>query len=404
MTSHATARRPVEARFGPGVTAGGLAAAAALAASLTLALAPTFGGEAGIPHVGTGAFDGPGLLLLVLAAAPLVAWKRSPLGVLALTVAASTLLTALDYPLGLPVGPAVALYFLAVSRDQASPWSPSMTAAVLGLLGAYLLARVLAAGSLPEIELTHTGLAWAVAWFAGERARLRQEKLAALRERAARAERDAERERLLAVAEERSRIARDLHDSAGHAVNVIAVCAGAARLRHDQEPHRSADALQAIEDLARQTAEEIDHIVGALREPTSSGCNTRTSTGLASLGDVITQHTSSGLQVSLDTQGPSRPLDSPADQAAYRILQEALTNAARHGAGTARIELRFGDTNLDIDVTNPIAARNEIRHRGGHGLVGMRERATLLGGELTTERADGVFRVHASIPYVGPNR
>src|SRR5206468_446811 len=123
----------------------------------------------------------------------------------------------------------------------------------------------LARGGFPAPQLLHSGLAWTVAWFAGERARLRHLHMADLHERASRSEREAERERLLAVAEERARIARDLHDSAGHAISVIAVRAGAARLRHGQEPDRSLLALEAIENLARQTATDIDHIVGTLR-------------------------------------------------------------------------------------------------------------------------------------------
>ncbi|MFC7106656.1 sensor histidine kinase [Nonomuraea rubra] len=123
----------------------------------------------------------------------------------------------------------------------------------------------MAASDVPGIALSLTPITWAVAWFAGERTRLRREQIAELQERAMRAEREAEQERLLAAAEERTRIARDLHDSAGHAISVIAVRAGAARLRHHQDPDRSLRALEAIEELARQTAGEIDQIVGTLR-------------------------------------------------------------------------------------------------------------------------------------------
>jgi signal transduction histidine kinase len=264
---------------------------------------------------------------------------------------------------------------------------------------AYLGAAAAAQGTFPASELLHTGLAWAVAWFAGERTRLRREQLAELNDRALRAEREAERERLLAAAEERARIARDLHDSAGHAISVIAVRAGAARLRHHQDPDRSLPALAAIEELARQTAEEIDQLVGTLREGGPANGAVEAPPGLASLDTLLAHHQAAGLEVTFATAGPPRPLAAAADQAAYRILQEALTNAARHGAGSARIELAFGEMAVELSVTNPMPAGGAPRSGGGHGLVGMRERATLLGGSLDADRANGAFRVRARIPY-----
>jgi signal transduction histidine kinase len=180
-----------------------------------------------------------------------------------------------------------------------------------------------------------------------------------------RAEREAERERLLAVAEERARIARDLHDSAGHAINVIAVRAGAARLRHHQEPDRSLLALEAIEEVARQTVEEIDQIVGTLREGGSADTVVEAPPRLASLDTLIAHHQAAGLEVTFHTQGAPRPLASAADRAAYRILQEALTNAARHGAGSVRIELAFGAGAVELTVTNPVLPDKELRSRGG---------------------------------------
>src|SRR5262249_53333000 len=142
----------------------------------------------------------------------------------------------------------------------------------------------------PGSELLHSGLAWAGAWFAGERTRLRREQIEDLKAHALRAEREAERERLLAAAEERARIARDLHDSAGHAISLIAVPAGAARLRHRQEPDRSLAALEAIEEVARQTAAEIDAMVGSLRESGSDNDVAVLPVGLASLDRLIARH------------------------------------------------------------------------------------------------------------------
>jgi signal transduction histidine kinase len=239
--------------------------------------------------------------------------------------------------------------------------------------------------------------------------------MAELHERALRAEGEAERERRLAAAEERARIARDLHDSAGHAINVIAVRAGAARLRHPRDPDRSLQALEAIEELARQTAADIDHIVGTLRDAASAdgaGCGhedveaVEAPSGLASLDTLVARHTAAGLDVAVEASGAPRALSDPADQAAYRILQEALTNAARHGTGRTLVGLAYGEQAVELTVTNPMDGVSPTsaatRPGGGHGLVGMRERATLLGGDLDARRVNGSFRVSAHIPYAGP--
>jgi len=384
-----------------GATSGAVAiAAAALGGSLALA-SLSRSADGVVSHSGAGALDVLGVLLVALSAAPVAGWRRAPLGVFVLTASASVALAGLGYSIGFPLGPTAALYLLVASRDERSFWTWGTTAAVVGLLFAYLGATAAADSAFPGAELLHTGLAWAVAWFAGERTRLRRAQFAGLEERAVRAERDAERERLLAVAEERARIARDLHDSAGHAINVIAVRAGAARLRHHQDPDRSLAALEAIEDLARQSAAEIDHFVGALREGDAQGGAVEAPSGLASLDSLVAQHAATGLHVTLDTAGTARPLGVGADQAAFRILQEALTNAARHGTGNARVELGFGDDAFEVIVTNPLPPGASVGTDGGHGLVGMRERATLLGGVLAAEQSAGAFRVRALLPYGG---
>jgi signal transduction histidine kinase len=362
-------------------------------------------GGIGPSRPGPGELDLLGVALAAGSTVPLVAWRRFPLGVFVVTAAAGVLLVGLGYRIDLLLGPTVALYLLAASRDQQRPWTRPTTGIAVGLLLAYLGAAAAAQGTFPTSELLHTGLAWAVAWFAGERTRLRREQrreqLAELRDRALRAEREAERERLLAVAEERARIARDLHDSAGHAISVIAVRAGAARLRHQQDPGRSLVALEAIEELARQTAAEIDQLVGTLRDGGSTNGVVEAPPSLASLETLVAHHQATGLEVTLDTTGAPRPLGSATDQAAYRILQEALTNAARHGAGSTRIELAFGEVAVELTVTNPLPAHRSPRSGGGHGLIGMRERATLLGGNFDAERTNGAFRVRARIPYEG---
>jgi signal transduction histidine kinase len=348
---------------------------------------------------GSETLDAAGVVLAVCASVPLLAWRRSPLGAFAVAATAYVLLGGLGYAVGVPFGPTVALYLLAANRTDAHPWTPRTTAAVIVLLGAYLTATGLAQGRFPGSELFHTALAWGAAWFAGERTRLQRAHIAELRDRALRAEREAERERRLAVAEERARIARDLHDSAGHAINVIAVRAGAGRLGHHNHPDRSLEALAAIEEVARQTVDDIDHIVGTLRDATLPNGPTEAPPGLASVDTLVSHHLSTGLAVTVRTSGAPRALTGTVDQATYRILQEALTNASRHGAGTATIDLAFGHDALDLTVVNPVPRNGAAPSGGGHGLIGMSERATMAGGSLDAGRVNGAFRVRAHLPY-----
>jgi signal transduction histidine kinase len=357
------------------------------------------GGLTDSPYA-TGELDWTSGLLAACSTVPLLAWRWAPGVIFVLTASATVLLAGLGYPLTVPLGSAVALFLLAASRDEEQPWTRQSSGMVVALFGAYLVAAGLGGGGFPGSELFHAGLAWAVAWFAGERTRLRRREVDELRERALRAEREGERERRLAAAEERTRIARDLHDAAGHAINVIAVRAGTARLRRD--PERSQAALEAIEELARKTVAEIDQIVGSMRERGSGNGAVDAPPGLASLDSLVARHIAAGLDVSVASRGEPRPLESALDQAAYRILQEALTNAARHGSGAAWIELAFGETALELTIRNPATGGGATRSNGGHGVVGMRERATLLGGSLEVERAHSSFSVRVRLPYRGP--
>ena len=372
-------------------------AAAALVGSVALL---SHGGIAPV-RPRPGELDLAGVVLAACSTVPILAWRRFPLGVFGVTASASVVLAALGYRIDLLLGPTAALYLLAASRTRESPWTARSTAVVVGLFVGYLSATAVAQGDFPGLELLHTGLAWGLAWFAGERTRLRHDQIAELRQRALRAEREAERERLLAAAEERARIARDLHDSAGHAISVIAVRAGAARLRHHEDPDRSLGALEAIEELARQTVGEIDQIVGTLRAGDPVNGLVEAPATLASLETLIARHAEAGPDVTLETTGAPRSLGVAAEQAAYRILQEGLTNATRHGAGKVRIELAFEDAGVELTMTNPVRPHGVSRSGGGNGLNGMRERAIRLGGSLETERSNGAFRLRARIPYGG---
>jgi signal transduction histidine kinase len=328
-------------------------------------------------------------------------WRRAPLTVFVLTTVASGAFMARGYPGGPPIGPTIALYLLAASRDAEHPWTRRITEIVVAVFCLHILAFGLGHDQVPEIQIAFGVLVWGLAWFAGERTRLRRQQLVELEQRALRAERDAVRDRRLAVAEERARIARDLHDSAAHAINVIAVQAGAARLWQEQDPGRSRSALETIEDVAHRTVAEIDQIVHSLRDEESKSGVVEPSPGLAALHSLIAQHSAAGLPVTVATTGEPRPLSGAVDRAVYRILQEALTNSARHGAGEVSVEVSFGARELELTVSNPVGRDAPLRVglSGGHGLVGMSERAALLGGEVEAARRNGSFLVRARLPY-----
>jgi signal transduction histidine kinase len=343
---------------------------------------------------GTG---GPGALDVAAVAGsslPLVAWRMAPLGVFVLTALASSVVYGTAEPIGPPVGPTIAVYLMALSSDG----SRERTRLTLGVVAA-MLAVHLAAGGIVGVEILFGITVWGGAWLAGERTRLRRERLAELEERALRAERDAERERRLAAAEERGRIARDLHDSAGHAINVILVHAGMGRLQTERDPERAREAFATIEEVARETVGEIDEMVRVLRDDASLPGGVEPPAGLASLEGLVERHRASGLDVSTSIHGERRPLPAGVDQGAYRIIQEALTNAARHGNGNARVQIDFGARELDLFVENVLYPGRPSRgDGGGHGLVGMRERAALLGGSLEAGPSEGRFEVRARLP------
>jgi signal transduction histidine kinase len=375
----------------------------ALTAAATLAVSLIVLQHGGIPFASLkqGELNATSGVLAACSTLPVLGWRRSPVGVLLVTTAATAILIGLGYRVGLPIGPAAAIYLLAANRDSQRPSRHRETVTVLACFGVLVAASGVGDGTFLESDLLHSGLAWAVAWFAGERTRLRREHIAELEERARRAERDAERDRRLAVAEERARIARDLHDSAGHAINVIAVQASAGRLRYEQDPERARAALAAIEEVARQTADEVDQIVRSLREQDPAAQDPIAPAGIASIGTLVAHHVAAGLAVTVHqpTEKP-HPLAHAVDQAAYRIIQEALTNAARHGTGRAYVDLAFAGDGLELTVSNPVRPGSQTRKPGGHGLIGMRERAALLGGTLDADRLDGTFRVRARLPYL----
>lgn len=338
--------------------------------------------------------DGLGAALCLLVAAPLLLRRRAPWPAFALTLAAGIALTALGYAADVNLGPAVILYTFASAQDRGRVWLPIGFAAagyaVQGAVGTAALGLNSDDYALTPPEYVLPVVIWAGAWLVGDKRR-------SGRIRAAEEEELREREQRLQIAEERTRIARDLHDSAGHAINNVLVQAGAARLLHQRDPERSLRAIEAIEEVARETLTDIDRIVAGLREVEAAA--TAPLPGIEVITALVDRHRDGGLDFELVVRGaPGRPIPRPVDHAAYRIAQEALTNAARHGRGRAEIVVERGTERLELTVTNPLAPGRRAGG-GGLGLVGMRERAAMVGGAFEAGAENGHFRVRAVLPY-----
>jgi signal transduction histidine kinase len=362
-----------------GAVDGGIAAAVLL---LTLTQLGTSGVGRHAYADGTTEADGLALLLALLTAAP-VLWRRSaPLSALLVTMAAGVALTALGYPVHVHGGPAAVLYTLGERADRRQ----ARTVAPIALAGFATLAVLGVADVGLSLELDDhliEAILWGGAWLAGDRRRLALDRTV--------------RERRVAVAEERERIARELHDSAGHAINAILLQAAAARLTRERDPENAHRALETVEEVARETIEDLDRLVGNLRDGDQD--ELAPAPGLAQIDTLVERHRSAGLTVTSMFDGSPRRLAAVVDRGAYRIAQEALTNACRHGEGSACVRVAFGHDALELIVTNPVAPHTRPREGGGRGIVGMRERAALLGGVLDVRREGATFRVLARLPY-----
>jgi signal transduction histidine kinase len=245
-----------------------------------------------------------------------------------------------------------------------------------------------------ETFVWSAGLLAATPWFAGRAARGRRLRIAAL-------EREREQQARIAVGDERARIARELHDIIAHSVSVIAVQAQGARSVLDRDPEQAVEALEAIERTAQSALGDMRHSLAALRKGRSE-TPLRPQPTVDDLDALVAQARASGLQVELAIEGERRPLPHSLELSAYRIVQEALTNTIKHAGGArSRVAIRYGKRELEIAVDDdgpgpPAGPRND---QPGHGLIGMRERAAALGGELLTgARSGGGFVVHATLP------
>ncbi|WP_327366069.1 sensor histidine kinase [Streptomyces sp. NBC_01217] len=195
---------------------------------------------------------------------------------------------------------------------------------------------------------------------------------------------------------ERNRIARELHDSIGHALTVAVVQAGAARAAHD--PEFTERALAAIEETGRDALDDLERVLRVLRE---SGTPVGQQPTLAEADRLLDSARGSGARIDADVSGPLEQVPGAVSREGYRILQESLTNVLRHsGAVPVRVRISVAKGRLELEVANPLTDSMGTRG-GGSGLRGIRERAALLGGKAKTGPDDGEWRVHASLPLNG---
>ena len=224
----------------------------------------------------------------------------------------------------------------------------------------------------------------------------RTKSLRAAEARAARLE----LERREAVAEERTRIARELHDVVAHSVSVMTVQAGAAEEMLRVDPSRALEPVRAVQETGRQALVEMKRLVGMLREGDEEA-GLAPQPGVADVERLVAQMREAGLGVELRVEGTPRPVPIGVDLSAYRVVQEALTNALKHGAGgRAVVTLRYGDGELALEVADD--GRGVATSGQGHGLAGMRERVGIFGGSFEAgPRVGGGFAVRASLPFEG---
>jgi signal transduction histidine kinase len=238
-------------------------------------------------------------------------------------------------------------------------------------------------------------------WLVGDTLRRRTSQLAALEARAAGLERDREQESRRAVTEERARIARELHDVIAHSVSVMVVQAAAARRVLDSQPETTRAALETIETTGRQALAEMRRLLGVMRREDVHDAAKAPQPGLARVAALVGEMRGAGLPVELRVEGEPGPVPPGVDVSAYRVVQEALTNALRHAAAASvSVVVRYGRDDVEIEVSDdghgPLEDPASV---GGHGLIGIRERVALFHGDFEAgPRAGGGFAVRARLP------
>jgi signal transduction histidine kinase len=351
-----------------------------------------------------------GAALTVASTLPLVLRRRHPLATyLAISLPAFAYL-ALEYGGGGPfLGLLVGLYAVAAHVGRRP--------AVYCLAGTLLfmgVGFVIESDDVTAADVVGIIGVFLSSWVLGDNMRVRRAYVVAVEDRAAQLEREQDAQAQRAVLEERSRIARELHDVVAHSMSVMVVQAGAARLTLDRDPDQAVEAIGQIESTGRSALNEMRRLVGVLRggggpDGADDPASRLPQPGIDQLAGLVQQCRDAGLEVSLQVYGRQRSLPSGIELVVYRIVQEALTNTMQHaGPARAEVALHFDEDAISLSVVDDGrgAAANGGGPAGrdggpGHGLAGMRERVALYGGEVTAgPQLGGGFRVWVEIPLV----
>jgi signal transduction histidine kinase len=339
-------------------------------------------------------------LLLCVGPVALLAKRAYPRAVLAVVFAATAAYALIGYPAGPVFLSLIVAFWFVVSRGDRTV---GLVCIASGWVVFLWLPWALGTGGRPTAAQAAGLAAWLlVLLFAGEAVRARQERVAAVR-------RGREQEGLRRAEEERLRLARELHDVLAHNISLINVQSGVALHLLDERPEQARTALAVINDASADALREIRSVLGVLRG-VDERAPRRPAASLERLPDLISQSAAAGLDVDVRIDGEPRPLPSDVDLAAYRIVQESLTNVSRHArTSQARLHVRYEDQELALEVDDDGDANTGEGGRtvpptagSGNGIVGMRERAAALGGELRAgPRAGGGFSVRAQLPLGG---
>ncbi|MFJ4280482.1 sensor histidine kinase [Streptomyces massasporeus] len=338
-----------------------------------------------------------GTAWMALACVPLVFRSRWPLPVVfaSLAVDLAHLSVAPDFSMT-PAASLVALYSLATRSSRRTAWVVGITASLL-ITAVYAVADSeppLAGTSLLRFDLAIAATAL------GDAVRTRRRHLAEAEARAERAERTREEEARRRVTEERVRIARELHDVVAHHITLVNAQAGVAHHLMRNDPDRAYEALAHIKDNSRAALDELRATVGLLRQPDDGPDSRAPIPGLADLDALVGGVRAGGLSVRVVPAGTPRPVAPTTELTAYRIVQEALTNTHKHASATrAEVVLDYGPGRLRITVTDDGRPGACPGPGSGHGLIGMHERATAIGGTVTAgPLPEGGFQVVAELP------
>jgi signal transduction histidine kinase len=346
-------------------------------------------------HLGVPVWAGIAMVCVAAAGVGLRRWR--PLTALTVVLAANTVTVYLGFTIDPMIAVAAVLYVVALSRPART--AAGALIAVEAALGVLLLIVPDPIPGTNRIDANFGRAAGAAvvllaAWSAGRAVRAGRAYAEGLREQAERRAGVKVDQARRAVTEERLRIARELHDVVAHSMSVVAVQAGVGRWVIDSSPQEAAKALAAIETTSRATLREMRQLLGMLRDGTPGEM-----LSAPGLGDIPDLAERAGLRVDLTVRGTPRELPAGVDLAAFRIVQEALTNVVKHaGTDNGRVVVTYSDEEVAIEVTDDGAGAAGTVH-DGHGLIGMRERVALYGGEFSAGPLPGRgYRVSARLP------